>query len=55
MHLVLPATKGFRQLYALSSERLWFALATIAGLILAGELVELILLMNVPQIEMLGL
>ena len=36
MHLVLPATQGLRSLYALSSERLWFALATLGGLVLAG-------------------
>ncbi|MCB1388852.1 MAG: hypothetical protein KDK12_06880 [Rhodobacteraceae bacterium] len=55
MHLVLPATQGLRSLYALSSERLWFALATLGGLVLAGELVEIILLMNLPPVEMLGM
>ena len=51
MHLVLPATQGLRSLYALSSERLWFALATLGGLVLAGELVEIILLMNLRSEE----
>lgn len=55
MHLVLPATKGLRLIYWLESERFWFALATIGGLVLAGEVVELILLMNVPPVEMPGL
>jgi hypothetical protein len=55
MHLVLPATRGLRNLYALSSERLWFALATVVGLVVAAELVEVILLLNVPPVEMLGL
>ena len=60
MHFVLPAQfrpvrHGLRNLYSLSSERFWFALATIAGLVLAAELVELIMLMNLPQVEMLGM
>lgn len=49
MQLVLPATRGLRTVYALSSERLWIALAIIAGLILATELVEMILLQGVPD------
>ncbi|MCW1932776.1 hypothetical protein [Pararhodobacter zhoushanensis] len=51
MHLVLPAAQGLRTLYALSSERLWFSLAVVAGLVLAAELAELILLLNAPMIE----
>lgn len=51
MHIVLPAARGLRTLYSLSSDRLWFALAVVAGLILAGELVQLILSTGAPIIE----
>ncbi len=54
MHLVLPTAQSLRSLYALSSERLWFTLAVIGGLILAGELVEMLLLLNVAPVETLG-
>ncbi len=50
-----PVNSGLRNLYALSSERFWFALATIAGLVLAGELVELFMIMNLPEVQMLGM
>lgn len=55
MHLVLPATRSLRNLYALSSDRFWFILATVAGLIAAGEVVELLLMQNLPPVDMLGL
>lgn len=44
MHLVVPAARSLRTLYSLSSERFWFALAVLLGLVVAGELVEMILL-----------
>ncbi|GAB1379983.1 hypothetical protein [Pararhodobacter aggregans] len=55
MNLVLPATRSLRNLYALSSDRLWFLLATVAGLVVAGELVEILLTHNLPSMEILGL
>ncbi|MCA0205101.1 hypothetical protein [Pararhodobacter sp.] len=54
MPLVLPATRSLRNLYALSSDRLWFLLATVIGLAVAGELVEILLLQDSPPIELLG-
>lgn len=40
MHLVVPAVHSVRTLYALNSDRVWFALAVIAGLIVAAELAQ---------------
>ena len=54
MNLVLPAAQGLRTLYMLSSERLWFALAVVAGLVIAAEVAELILLLKTPVIEPLA-
>lgn len=54
MSFLVPAARGLRNLYALSSEQIWFLLAVLAGLILAAELVEVILLMNLPAVEQIG-
>ena len=54
MNSILPAAQGLRTIYHLSSERLWFALAVVAGLVIAAELVELILLQRVPIPEGFG-
>lgn len=51
MQLVHPAARQLRTLYSLSSERLWFTLAVVAGLILAVEIVELILLHDLPELR----
>ncbi|MCL4674657.1 MAG: hypothetical protein KJZ59_01185 [Pararhodobacter sp.] len=40
MQHVLPAARGLRTLYALTSDKLWFALAVITCLLIAGELAE---------------
>jgi hypothetical protein len=48
MHHVYPAARGLRTLYALSSDRLWFALAVAAGLVLAVEVGELLILSQMP-------
>ncbi|MFN4098789.1 MAG: hypothetical protein ACK4GT_03335 [Pararhodobacter sp.] len=54
MNHVLPAARGLHTLYALSSEKLWFALAVAGGLILAGELVEAFLLLDAPRLDRFG-
>jgi hypothetical protein len=54
MHLVIPAARSLRTLYSLSSERFWFALAVLLGLIVAGELVELILLWGIGELPVPG-
>ncbi|MCA2010222.1 hypothetical protein [Pararhodobacter sp. CCB-MM2] len=54
MHIVLPAARSLRSLYVLGSDRLWFTLAVAGGLILAGELVQLLLLNSLPPIEVIG-
>lgn len=51
MDFVLPAAQGLRTLYALSIDRLWFALAVIAGLMLAAELAEVVWAMQTPAVE----
>ncbi|WP_165814447.1 hypothetical protein [Pararhodobacter oceanensis] len=51
MDYVLPAARGLRTLYALSIDRLWFALAVIAGLMIAAELAELFWAMQAPSVE----
>jgi len=48
--MLLPshAPRSLRAIYAVSSERLWFGLAVLVGLVLAGELIEAILA-HAPQ------
>ena len=41
MHYVLPAARGLRQLYALSSDRLWFTVAVLVSLLVATEVPDL--------------
>ncbi|MCB1360211.1 MAG: hypothetical protein H6899_04915 [Rhodobacter sp.] len=50
MFLPFHAPRSLRALYAISSERLWFGLAVLAGLVLAGELVEAILILSTPTL-----
>lgn len=50
MHLSHPVARGLRVLYAVHSDRLWFALAVVASLILAAELAEALWL-AAPVIE----
>jgi len=54
MHLVLPAARSLRSLYSLGAERLWFALAVMGGLILAGEVLELAMMLQHPPLDLLG-
>ena len=55
MSQVLPAAaQSLRSLYRLGSDRLWFALAVLAGLILAGELVSLLAFPVLPAPELLS-
>ncbi|GAB4267172.1 MAG: hypothetical protein Kow0013_16840 [Pararhodobacter sp.] len=48
MQHVLPAVRGLRTLYVLASDRVWFALAVAAGLVLAVELVSRLILPEMP-------
>jgi|GEM_PF-2413753 len=51
MQHVLPAARGLRTLYALASDKLWFALAVITCMLLAGEVAEFVILNSVPNLE----
>lgn len=51
MHLVQPAARGLRQLYALSSDRLWFTLAVLVSLFIATELAEFLMARQMPLIQ----
>ena len=55
MSQVLPAAaQSLRSLYRLGSDRLWFGLAVLTGLILAGEIVSLLAYQTVPAPELLS-
>ncbi|WP_168192195.1 hypothetical protein [Pararhodobacter marinus] len=54
MHYVLPAAQSLRNLYALSSERVWFALATIGGLLLAEKAISALLTLGAPELHLMG-
>jgi len=51
MHYVLPAARGLRQLYALSSDRLWFTVAVLVSLLVATELAEVLMANQMPVID----
>lgn len=55
MTTLVFATKGLRLLALMSSDRLWFAVAVALGLIVAGHLVELVLLQAIPDQNGVGL
>jgi hypothetical protein len=48
MQHVLPAARSLRTVYALWSDRLWFAVAILSCLILAGELAGRMLATSAP-------
>lgn len=54
MTTLVSATKGLRLVALMSSDRLWFALAVALGLILAGQIVDLILLQSLPDLNGAG-
>lgn len=54
MTTLVAATKGLRLVALMSSDRLRFALAVALGLILAGQIVELILLWSLPDMHGTG-
>lgn len=51
MQHVLPVARSLRTLYALSSDRLWVALAVLGALVVAAELAAFALIGNLPVIE----
>lgn len=51
MHLVLPAARGLRTLYAIGSDRLWFTLAVPASLAIASRLAGWLMTAATPVIE----
>ena len=54
MNYVLPAAKGLRNLYTLSSDRVWFALATIGGLLLAEKAIDALMTHSMQELHLLG-
>lgn len=46
-----PVARGFRTVYALSSDRLWFALAVALSLLVAGEVATRMTPLDAPLIE----
>ncbi|MCB1404990.1 MAG: hypothetical protein KDK01_01700 [Rhodobacteraceae bacterium] len=55
MQTILPAARGLRTLYALSSDKLWFALAILACLLIAGEVAERAMSLDAPHFMGSGL
>ena len=51
MQHVLPAARGLRTFYTLASDKLWFALAVVACMLLAGQVAELMILNSIPNLE----
>ena len=51
MHHVIPAARGLRTLYALTSDRVLFGLAVIACLLLAAEVVDLAWTQSTPRFD----
>lgn len=53
MQLIPQMNASLRQLYALGNDRLWFALAVLVSLLVAGELISRLLLAMAPTVEYL--
>lgn len=51
MQHVLPSVRGLRTLYALSADRIWFALAVVACLLIASEIADRVVLNSAPIFE----
>ena len=54
MTTLVSATRGLRVLALLSSDRLWFSVAVVLGLLAAGQIVEALLIQTAPDLHGAG-